>query len=204
MTKGNSTTLGVDLLEGDVELLSAVDGLGGEGFVEFDNVNVGDLNTSAFSGDGDSISRSDTHDTGRNTSNSRGNVLAKDGQVELLGSLALHEQNSGSTIRNLGGVTSSGETIFVESRLELGERLSSGARTNTIVVLKNNFFLVTLLIGDNDLDGDDFSIEKPGLLSGNSLLMRSSGESILLSTGDVELFGDVLRGDTGKEIDIGN
>jgi hypothetical protein len=121
VTKGNSTTLGVDLLEGDVELLSAVDGLGGEGFVEFDNVNVGDLNTSAFSGDGDGIGRSDAHDTGRNTSNSGSNVLAKDGQVELLGSLALHEQNSGSTIRNLGGVTSSGETIVVESRLELSE-----------------------------------------------------------------------------------
>ena len=71
-------------------------------------------------------------------------------------------------------------------------------------MLKNNFLLVTLLVGGNDLDGNDLGIEKASLLSGNSLLVRSSGESILLSTGNVELLGDVLGGDTGKEIDIEN
>jgi hypothetical protein len=198
VTKGNSTTLGVDLLEGNVELLSTVDGLGGESFVEFNDINVRDLDASTFSSDGDSVSRSNTHDTRRNTSNSRGNVLSNDGQVELFSGLALHEQYSGSTIRHLGGVTSSGETFFIECGLELSKRFGSDTSTNTIIALKDDFLLVTLLVGDSDLDGNDLSIEETSLLSGKSLLVGRSGESILLSTSNIEFLSNVLRGDTGK------
>lgn len=66
MAQSDGTTLGVDLLDGDVQLLNSVDSLGGESFIQLKDVNIIKLKTGTFDSNRDSESRSNTHNIGRN------------------------------------------------------------------------------------------------------------------------------------------
>lgn len=69
MAKGNCATLGVQLLLWDVEFLNAVSGLACEGLVDFENVNVFDLQVIPLEQDWNDDSGSNTHDVGWASSN---------------------------------------------------------------------------------------------------------------------------------------
>lgn len=196
VTEGDGTTLGVDLLDGGTDLLDGVDGLGGEGLVDLKDVNIVDGQASALDGDGDGEGRTDTHDARGHTDDGGGDVFAEDLEAELLGGLALHEQDGSSTVRDLGGVTGGGGALIIESGAQLAELLGGGARADTIVTVDDDGLLVTVLVGDDGLKRDDLLLEPAVLLSLDGLGVRRSGKGILLLTRDLELGSDVLGGDT--------
>jgi hypothetical protein len=96
----------------------------------------------------------------------------------------------------LRGVTGSGGTSFIESRLELSESFGSGTRTNTIITVNNDSVFLTFLINNSSFKGDNFSLEPTVLLSIDGLDVRRGSESILLSTSNLIFSSDVFRGDT--------
>ena len=199
MTHGDGTSVGVDLVDVQAALLDGVDGLGGEGLVQLKDIDILDLDTSLLADGGDGVGGTDTHDLGGASDNGRGDELSEDGESQLLGSLALHEQDGGGTIRDLGGVTGGGGTI--KGRAQLGQGLGGGTGTDTIILGNNDLLLVVLGILDHGLDGDNLAVELALGLGLGSLLEGVGGESILLGTGDVELAGDVLGGDTLNKIE---
>lgn len=196
MAESNGTTLGVDLFVGDTKLVDRVDGLGSESLVDFENVDIVQLETSSFDGNRDGESRANTHDARRNTNDRSSDVLAEDGETELLGGLALHQEDGSGAIRDLGGVTGGGGAVLVKGRAQFGELLRGGARADTIVAVNKDSLFVAILVGDGSFKGNNLILEPAVLLGNNSLGMRRGGESILLLACDTELGSDVLRGDT--------
>lgn len=191
---GDGTTVGVDLLQRKTAGLNGVDSLGSESLVQLENIDILDLLADLLEDSGDSNGGTNAHDARRASNNGGGDELADNGESELLGGLALHQENSGGTIGNLGGVTSGGGTI--EGRAELGQALDGGTGTDTIILGDNDLLLVTLGILDDGLDGDDLVIELALSLSAGGLLEGKGSELVLLLTGNVEVGGDVLGGDT--------
>jgi hypothetical protein len=96
----------------------------------------------------------------------------------------------------LRGVTGSGGTLFIESRAELGKLFGGGASADTIILINNDDRFVTFLIFDSSLDGDDFRLEPAVLLGGKGTSVRFSSEFVLLGTRDLEVSGNVFRGET--------
>lgn len=194
MTHGDGTTVGVDLLQGKTAVLDGVDSLGSESLVDLKDIDILDLDADLLEDGGDGNGGTDTHGLGLASNNCGGDVLADNVKSELLSGLALHQENGGSTIRDLGGVTGSGGTI--EGRAELGQALDGGTGTDTVILGDGDLLLVTLGILDDGLDGDDLMVELALGLSAGSLAEGKSSELVLLLTGDVVLGGDVLGGDT--------
>jgi hypothetical protein len=175
-------------------VLDGVDSLGSESLVDLKDIDVLDLDADLLEDGGDGDGGTDTHGLGLAANNGGGDVLADNGESELLGSLALHQENGGGTIGDLGGVTGSGGTI--EGRAELGQALEGGTGTDTVILGDDDLLLVTLGILDDGLDGDDLVVELALGLSVGGLVEGKSSELVLLLAGDVVLGGDVLGGDT--------
>lgn len=197
MSEGNSTTLGVNLLGIELQDVHAVQSLTGEGFVEFIDIDIGGLETSLLEGLGDSESGADTHDLRGDTSDGVGDPSGDDGKTELFSGGSSGQEDGSSTIGDLGGVTGSGDTVLLESGLELLEGFESGFLSDTVILVDKDFFsdfFVTLLLLDGGLDGDDFVLEEALSLSFVGSSLGFSGESVLDFSADVVLFGNIFRG----------
>lgn len=226
VTNGDSSSVGVDLLKVEAEVLDRVDGLRGKGLVDLPEVNIRGLDAGKLQGlrngnggsdtreegeggggrsaaEGDKIDTSTTpnipHNLRRASSIGAGDKLAENREAELDSDRALDKQACGGTVRDLGGVTSVGRTVLGEGRLELGEGFRGDTSTDAIVgVNDDRLGLLRLGVGEGDLDGNDLGLEVAGLLGSGGLLERAGGEDVLLLAGDAELLSDVLRGDTGE------
>ena len=66
MPDGDGTTLGVDALLVDAEGADGVEGLRGEGFVDLEDVDVGDAEAGLLEHGGDGEGGADTHQVRRN------------------------------------------------------------------------------------------------------------------------------------------
>jgi hypothetical protein len=169
MAQSDGTTLGVDLLNGDVALLDSVNGLGSKSFVQLEDVNIIDLEASTLNSNGDGESRSNTHNVRGNTNHSGSDILAQDGKTKLVSGLTLHQENSGSTVRDLGSVTSSSGTVSLESWLELGKGLGRSSLSHTLILINNNGLFVTILVNNGGGDRNNFILEVTSLLGSDGL-----------------------------------
>mmetsp|Transcript_123933 Transcript_123933/g.174831 ORF Transcript_123933/g.174831 Transcript_123933/m.174831 type:complete len:384 (+) Transcript_123933:233-1384(+) len=201
MAASDGTTLGVDLVVGDTELLLAVKSLSGESLVQLVDVDIVDLQTGIVQSLGDGISWADTHNLGGNTSDGISDPLGGNGKTKLFSGGSSSDQDDGGTIGSLRRVTGGGDTILLEGGLELAELLQVGL-SETLILGKGNILggLVTFLILDLDLslDGDDLILEVAVLLSVDGLVHGVQTELITLLSGDTELRSNVLRGDTHR------
>lgn len=192
VAKGNSSTDGVDLLDGDANVLDGHEGLGSKGLVDLVEVDVVLCDANLLEEGGDSKGGSDTHDLGWDTDDGGGNVLAEDGEAELVGYGTADEENGGSSVGHLRGVTGVGCAVLGEGGLELGKLLLGGDADSVVVVDNDLLLLLGLGVNVLDLDGDDFGDKLASLLGGSSLLVRVGGKLVLSLTGDVVLLGNVL------------
>ena len=85
MADGDSTTVNVDLLEGNTNFLHAEDGLAGEGLVDLVKVNIVLGQTGLFEYSWDGVSGADTHDSWGHTDNSCGDEFTDNGETETFG-----------------------------------------------------------------------------------------------------------------------
>lgn len=133
------------------------------------------------------------------TNDSSSNELAQDGKTELLGSLALHQEDGSSTVRDLGSITGSGATTSLESRLEFAKDFNSRTFSDTLIGINNDLLLVTILIENDSLNRGNFFLEEASLLSSSSLGVREGRELILGLARDVPVLSNILRRDTRNE-----
>ncbi|EZF26374.1 hypothetical protein H112_01578 [Trichophyton rubrum D6] len=193
MAKGNGTTLRVNLFKWKTKLLSAPESLGGKRLVDFIDVDVFLGNTSLLQCSRDGLPRSLAHEKRLNTDNAGSNVLADDLLSKLLSGRTLHKEDSGSTIRDLRGVSSMDGAIGGEGRSDLGEGIRGDARSDTIITVDCDGLLF-LSLGVNKLDSErgNLLVEKAGFLSLDSLLVGGGSEDILILAGDLEVLGHVF------------
>lgn len=205
MSKGNGTTLGVDLLVRNAQFIDTPDALRGEGLVDLVDVDVFLGDAGLLQGDGDGLPGTDTHQKGLDTDNAGGDVLADNLLAQTLSGGALHEQDGGSTVGDLRSVTGMDRTILVEGGTDLAERLGGDALTDAIVRLDGNGLLLAGLgVRPLDIKGSNLLVEKTGVLSSNGLLVRGSGEGVLRVTVDVAVLGHLLGQDTHGDLAVGS
>lgn len=205
MAESNGTTLGVDLLSRDAKLVGAEEALRGESLVDLKDVNVllGDASELEHLGDG--LPGAETHEKRGHTNDGSVDVLAEDGLAELLGGGALHEENGGGTVGNLGGVAGVDAAVLGEGSTDLAEGLDGDTLTDAIVLVDNNLLgLAGLGVLVLDLEGSDLLLEETSLLGLDGLLEGGGSELILDGTGDALGLGHLLREDTHGDLAVGS
>ena len=99
VAEGDGTTTGVHLgvvKAGDV--VTAVYGHGGEGLVDLDNIDVGEVKVDLGEELGNGDAGADTHDAGRKASDGRVDIFGEDRLAELICGRSLHENDGGSYV----------------------------------------------------------------------------------------------------------
>jgi hypothetical protein len=96
VAKGNSATSGVDFLRIQTQYVHAINSHGGEGLVDFDNVDVVFRKAEFAQELRDCSGRANAHNAGWHTSNSSTTELGKDRLADLNGLGALHQKDRSS------------------------------------------------------------------------------------------------------------
>lgn len=199
VTQSDRSSVNVNVVPGQAELLDAVGSLGGKGLVNLPQIDVLHVQASALDSSRDGSSRTDTHDVGSNTCNVEGLEVGDDRHAQLLGLASLHDQDCGGSIGNLRGVSGGGGTSLLKGSLQLTQALHLGTGAHTAVGIEDDFLeSAGLLVLDLSPHWDDLVLEAAGLDGVGGAGVRANGELILLLAGDVELFGDVLGGDSHR------
>lgn len=194
MTESDGSTLGVDLLLRDTELVGTPQALAGESLVDLVDVDIVAGDAGALKGLGDGLPGTLTHEEGLDADERGSDELANDGLAELLGDITAHQQNGGGTVGDLTGVTGVDGTIFGKGGAELSKGLGGDTGTDTLILGNGNLLDLTgLEVFVLDGERRDFLVKETLLLGLEGLLLRSSSESVLRGTGDLEITGHVLR-----------
>lgn len=82
MANSNRTTVNINFLEWNTNLLDAEDGLTSKGFIDFIEIDIVFGQTGLFENLGDSICGADTHNSWRDTDDGCGNEFANNRKTE--------------------------------------------------------------------------------------------------------------------------
>ena len=195
MSQRNSATPRVHLLAGQAKSLPAVNSHASESLVDLNDVDVveGDVVDGEEFGDGDG--GADAHDAGGETGGGGGDVFAEDGLAELLGGGALHEEEGGGAVGELGGVAAgSSWAPLGEGAADLRETLVGSSATNALVLGKRDLLESTILTLHLGRNRHNLIIELARILSALGLAERISSVAIHLLARDGEVARDVLGG----------
>lgn len=194
MSKGDGAALGVDLLEGDAQLLDAPHALRRERLVDLVDVDILLGDAGFLERDGDGLPGPDAHEQRLHADHAGRDVLAEDLLAQALGGRALHEQHGGRAVRDLRRVARGDGAILGEGRADLGERFGRDARADAVVGLDGDGLdLVRLGVRPLHREGHDLLVEEARLLRLLGLLVRRRGEGVLLRARDVAVLGHLLR-----------
>lgn len=204
VTKGNGTTLGVDLVHVEAELVGAPEALAGKGLVDLKDVDVVLCDAGLFKDEGDGGPGADAHEQGLDADDGGGDVLAQDGLAEALGRGALHHEDGGGAIRDLRGVAGVDGAALGKGALHLAERLLGHARAHAVVLGDGDRLgLPGLGVLDLDRQGVDLLVKEAGLLGLGGLGVRRRGKGVLVGAADVTVRGHLLRQYTHGHLAVG-
>src|SRR5260370_13794763 len=110
MSNRNRAAVDVEKLIGNAELVAAVDDLAGEGFVEFPQADVVDLEPVAFQQLGHREDRSDSHLVRLASRDRHPAIDSPRMQPALLALFALHQNTDRASARNLAPVAGGNDT----------------------------------------------------------------------------------------------
>lgn len=131
-------------------------------------------------------------------------MLTEDLESKLLRLAPRHEENPGDSIRDLTRVAARRRSVppLRERRADLGQSLLGRISSNAVVGRDGHAHALGLGssgsgrgLGElEDGEGEDLGVEAAALLGGKGALVGDGGELVHAGAGDVEVFGDVLRG----------
>lgn len=192
MSEGNGSSSWVDLGVVKSQLVGGPGGLGSEGFVELVDVDVGGLESSLLQNLWNGVGWSNSHNLWWNTSDGVGNELSDDWETVLFSDRSSGDENDSSSISGLGGVTGGGDTGLGEAWLQLGELVSGGSWSDSVVLGQGDGLGVSFLVSVLGGDWDNFLVEPSLLLGVEGSSVRLSGEFVKSSSLEVVLLSDVL------------
>ena len=172
MAKGNSTTLGVNLLVGDAKLIRRPQTLTGESLVDLVNIDIVPRDASKVERLGNGLPGTLTHEERLDAYDGSADVLADDSLAELLGGGASHEENSGGAVGDLAGVAGVNTTVLGESGSDLAEGLDGHVGSDAVVLGDGDLFgLSSLGVLVFHCEGSNLLVEETGLLGLCGLLV---------------------------------
>ena len=212
---GDRAAVDVDLAHVEAELTGNSDGLGREGFVGLDEVDIVDGQAGLLHGLTGSGHGADAHDLRVDAALAPADELGHGLEVVLLHGLAGSEDDGGSAVVDAGGVTG-GDALDVllgigfvdagglegvddlvlnalgadgERAAQLGKTLGGGTGAGELILLELDDLLLDL-----HGDGNDLIVKTAGSLRGLGLLLGGSAEGVELFAGDAPNIADVLGG----------
>src|SRR5476651_1603972 len=194
VTQGNGAAVQVNLLVHLVEhfqILEHRQGLCGEGFVELEEVDVGDGQARTLEGFLGRWYRTVAHDRRVNTRHGHGADHRQRLDPQVLGALGRHHDHARGAIGDLrGSPRRHGAALGVERRLQGRQAFQGGFRTNGFVVVENLQEAVLVIT----LHRDDLILELAfhGGLVGQ--LVGTHAKGILLLAGDAVHLAEHFRG----------
>ena len=198
-----------------MQLTGNSDGLGREGFVGLDEVDIVDGQAGLLHGLTGSGHGADAHDLRVDAALAPADELGHGLEVVLLHGLAGSEDDGGSAVVDAGGVTG-GDALDVllgigfvdagglegvddlvlnalgadgERAAQLGKTLDGGTGAGELILLELDDLLLDL-----HGDGNDLIVKTAGSLSSLGLLLGGSAEGVELFAGDAPNIADVLGG----------
>lgn len=123
VTDSNRTSVDVDLLLRDPEVLHAHHSLARKRLVDLVEVDVVEGQGGELEDLGDGERWADTHNARGDSDDGRGDELAEDGEAKALGNRAAGEDDGGSTIGDLRSIAGVRGAVLLEGGLQLGETL---------------------------------------------------------------------------------
>ena len=192
MSESDSSTSWVHLGVVKPELVNAPGGLGGEGLVQLVDVDVVGAESGLLQTGWDGVGWADSHDIWGNSDDGVGDELADNVESLGLGDRSSGEEDGGSSVGGLGGVSGGGDSGLLERWLELGELGGGGTGSDSVVLGDNNCGFAALLVDSSDGDWDDLVIEPALLLSVEGSSLGLGGELVKNFSLEVVLLGDIL------------
>ncbi|EEQ40754.1 hypothetical protein CLUG_04881 [Clavispora lusitaniae ATCC 42720] len=203
MAQGNGTAVDVQFFWRNVAAFSRVQTSSSKGLVHLKNINVVHSQASLLQHSRNGNCWSHTHDFWRNTNRRTQHILTSDWVALLFGQRTSHQQDGSSAIRDLRGVSGVGDTILLEGRLQLSQRLRSNTLSWSFVCVHHNgfhfaftLFFVVIVLANVRLDGQNLRLEHARRNSLLGLGIGSSSKFISLGARNVVFGSHILVRDT--------
>ncbi|MCY1291636.1 hypothetical protein D9M70_408330 [compost metagenome] len=192
MAEGDGAAVGVDprVVVGQAQFAQHGQALGGEGFVEFDHVHVGQGQAGQLQHLARCRDRADAHDARLDAGGGHADHPGAGLEAVALGRFGAGQQQGAGAVVDARGVAGGDAAALAEGRAQLGQLLQGGVAARVLVLLDE--FRRALALGN--LHRDDFPGQAAIGLGGGGALLAAQGEGILVFAGDAELLGDVLGG----------
>mmetsp|Transcript_18571 Transcript_18571/g.37575 ORF Transcript_18571/g.37575 Transcript_18571/m.37575 type:complete len:447 (+) Transcript_18571:799-2139(+) len=204
VAESDRTSLRVQLLLRNTQILHAVRGLACEGLIDFEHVDVLDGEASHAEGCRDGDCRANAHDLRGNSDGRKRDESANNRKTKALSSRASGHEDKSGTVRDLRGVTRSCGAPLLEGGLQLLQTRHSGGGADSLVGVDNLLDHIFGTVGSGGADlgshGHNLLSEESCLLGLRGLGVRLHRHSVLRVSGDSVLGSNILGSDAhGKE-----
>ena len=187
MAERDRAAVDVHLVHVEAEILGDGAGLGGEGLVRFDQVDIVDAPAGLFQRLAARRDRAGAHqrriDAGRRPRHDARQRL----YAAFLGLLARHQDERRGAIIDAGSVARRYRAVSRKGRTQLGEGFRGGAVARILVGIDRDVALAA-----RDDHRDDLVGEPAGFLRRFGLGLAGGGERVLVVARDLPLLGDIL------------
>ena len=187
MAEGDGAAVDVDLVGVPAEVLVHREGLGREGLVGLDQVEVVDRPAGLLQSRTAGRDRAGAHDRRIDAAGRPGDDPGQRRDPAAGRGLRRHQDHGGGAVVDPAGVAGGHRAFLVEGRPQLRQALGRGAVLGILVAVDDDVALSGL-----DRHRDDLVLEAPGGLGGLGLLLRAGGEGVLLVAGQLPLARHVL------------
>ncbi|MDT4841314.1 hypothetical protein FQZ97_751640 [compost metagenome] len=190
MAERNARAVGVDLGRVQAEVSGHGAGLGGEGFVGLDHVEVVDGEAGLLQRQLGGRHRADAHVLRVHAGVGVGHQARQRRQATRLGGGGFHQHHGGGGVVDARGVAGGdGAVLLHEHRLELGQFLHAAVGAEVLVGGVGHVTLAAL-----EHDRDDLVLEAAFFGGALGAVVAFHGQPVLVFAADAPLGGDVLGG----------
>ena len=190
MAEGDGAAVYIEFAQVEAKVVSHRYGLGGKGFIRFNQVKIADLHTGLFQDLSGGRNRADAHDGRLYARKLSGNPGGHGSDAQFLRLLFAHDDDGSRAVVDAGSVSCCYQAaVLLKGGTQPGQALHGHALSGAFVRIHNNGGLFGLYLDGNDL------FLKTSLIHGLFTFLLAVGrELIQLLAGQSPLFADIFRG----------
>ena len=198
VSQGDGTAIDINQLQIQIEFLDDGQGLGGEGFVEFDQIDVALFQPGHLQGCRNRLDRTDTHDLRGDSSDREADKARQGFGVDRFKKLFRYNQDRRRTIGHLRARAGGDRAVQFERRGQPGEPCEAGVSTHAIINADQLAIFLQLIVENQrlfHLHRNYFVAEAAGGNRCCRFLVTANCKDILLLAADSVFIGNQFGGD---------
>ena len=180
MSEGDGSAVDVDFGRIEIEFSGTGDHLRREGFVQFEEIDVGNFESGFVESEADGIDGGDENFARFDAAGGVREDTKFPGSVGRAGGGGIGHDNGGSAVAESAGISGSDGSLGIEGGSQLCECFDRGFGAESFIGGDEFFFFF-----EANGDGDDFVLKLSALLSGGGTALAFRGEGVLVCSRDV-------------------